>query len=70
MKRKPKTKTALSKKLAWYDEVTFISELIAKFYTYMANEDRALVQSVFERLGARYGFKFVPIASASHDQGA
>lgn len=66
---KTKVKTALSNKIKWYDEITFVSELIAKLYTYMANGDKDLLQDVFEKLGNRHGFKFTPIASASRARG-
>lgn len=59
---KKSTKNVRSK-VAWYDEMTFISEIIASLYSYMATQKRDTLELAFTRLGSRYGFKFVPISS-------
>jgi len=45
----------------WYEEMIFLTEVIAKIYSYMATRKRDKVEDAFQMLGKRYRLRFVPI---------
>jgi hypothetical protein len=51
--------------IEWYDEMTFISEVIANLYSYMANQNKDTLELAFQKLGKRYRFRYDPISSSS-----
>jgi hypothetical protein len=64
-----KSTKSVRSSIKWYDEMTFISEVIANLYSYMANQNKDTLELAFQKLGKRYRFRYDPISS-SRERGA
>jgi len=52
---------------AWYEEMIFVTEVIAQLYTYMAGRKRSNLEKAFQMLGQRYRLRYVPLGGKKNE---
>lgn len=53
-------RSKIRKMTRWYEEMIFLTEVIALIYQYMACRRHDIIDDAFGRLGEYYKLKFIP----------